>query len=139
MRVNGEGTISEVKYDGIADRAQLTPGQKLIGVNGEVFSTDALRQAIDDAKGTSKPIALMVQDDTHLTTINLDYHDGQRFPSLQRIESTTDYLDEITKPLAALQAPVARQSPNLLTPEEIYSQLKAVQESRQRAQYTSSQ
>jgi predicted metalloprotease with PDZ domain len=101
MRVGGDGTVGDIKYDGIADRAGLTPGFKIIGVNGAVFSPDALRQALDDSKGNTKPIRLIVQNDTVLSTVDLDYHDGQRYPSLQRVDGTTDYLDEITKPLAA--------------------------------------
>jgi predicted metalloprotease with PDZ domain len=103
MRVGADGTVAEVKYDGVADKAGLTPGLKIFGVNGEVFSPDALRQALDDSKGNAKPIHLMVQDDTKLSTVDIDYHDGQRYPSLQRVEGTTDYLDEITKPLVPLK------------------------------------
>jgi predicted metalloprotease with PDZ domain len=104
MRVTGEGVINEVKYDGIADKAGLTQGFKIIGVNGEVFSADALRQALDDSKGNTKPIRLTIQDETKLVEVNLDYHDGQRYPSLVRVEGTTDYLDEITQPLVAAPA-----------------------------------
>ena len=104
MRVTGEGVINEVKYDGVADKAGLTQGLKIIGVGNEVFSADALRQALDDSKGNSKPIHLMVQDDSKLSVVDIDYHDGQRYPSLVRVEGTTDYLDEITKPLVAVSA-----------------------------------
>jgi predicted metalloprotease with PDZ domain len=100
FRVTGDGTLAQIKYDSLADRAQLTSGQKIVGVNGEVYSGDALLKAIDDAKGAAKPIQLLIQDETKLTMVNLDYHDGQRYPSLQRVEGATDYLDEITKPLA---------------------------------------
>ena len=31
---------------------------------------------------------------------NIDYHDGERYPSLVRVDGTPDYLDDITKPLA---------------------------------------
>jgi predicted metalloprotease with PDZ domain len=99
MRIGADGTIGEIKYDGVADKAGLTFGLKVIGVNGEVFSADALRQALDDSKGNTKPIHLLIQDENKLTDVNLDYHDGQRYPSLVRVEGTTDYLDEITKPL----------------------------------------
>jgi predicted metalloprotease with PDZ domain len=101
FRVNGEGTINQVMYNSISDKAQLAPGLKIIGVDGEVYSADSLRQAIDDAKGTTKPISLLIQDANKLLTVTLDYHDGERYPSLQRVEGTTDYLDEITKPIAA--------------------------------------
>jgi len=104
MRVTSEGVVNEVKYDGVADKAGLTQGFKIIGVNGEVFSADSLRQALDDSKGNTKPIRLTIQDETKLTEVNLDYHDGQRYPSLVRVEGTTDYLDEITKPLVAVPA-----------------------------------
>ena len=101
FRLTGDGTITQVKYDGIADRAQLTAGQKIVGVNGGVYSSDALRQAIGDAKGTTKAVSLLIQDEDKLVTVNLDYHDGERYPTLQKVDGTTDYLDEITKPLAA--------------------------------------
>ena len=101
LRVTGDGTINEVKYDGVADKAALTPGEKIVGVNGEVFSPDSLRQALDDAKGNTTPIHLIVQDGTALNIVDLNYHDGERYPSLQRVDGTTDYLDEITKPLSA--------------------------------------
>ncbi len=104
MRITGDGTVGELKYDGVADKAGLTSGLKVIGVNGEVFSADALRQALDDSKGNAKPIRLLVQDETKLSEINIDYHDGQRYPSLVRVEGTTDYLDEITKPLVPVAA-----------------------------------
>ena len=100
MRVSADGTIGEVRYDGLADKTGLTSGDKLIGVNGEVFSGDSMRQAIDDAKGNTNPIHLIVQDGTQLKMIDLNYHDGQRYPALQRVDGTTDYLDEITKPLS---------------------------------------
>jgi hypothetical protein len=40
-----------------------------------------------------------VQNDTHVRTVAIDYHDGERYPHLERIDGTPDYLDEITKPL----------------------------------------
>ncbi len=100
VRISAEGVIGDVRYDGVGDRAQLTAGQKIVGVNGQVFSGDALRQAIDDAKGSAKAIHLIVQKDTRLDTVDLEYHDGQRYPSLKRIDGAPDLLDEITRPLS---------------------------------------
>jgi predicted metalloprotease with PDZ domain len=99
FRLMGDGTIADVRWNGPADKAKLFPGQKIIAVNGNVFSGDALRSAIKDAKGKSEPIHLIVQGDTFVTTADLDYHDGERFPSLVRVDGTPDYLDDITKPL----------------------------------------
>jgi predicted metalloprotease with PDZ domain len=99
MRVNGEGNIADVRWNGPADKAKLFPGQKIIAVNGNIFSADALKSAIKQAKGNSEPIHLILQGDTFVTTANIDYHDGERYPSLVRVDGTPDYLDDITKPL----------------------------------------
>jgi predicted metalloprotease with PDZ domain len=99
LRINGEGVISDVRWNGPADKAKLFPGQKIIAVNGNVFSGDALRTAIKEAKGKTEPIHLILQGDTFVTTTDLDYHEGERYPSLVRVDGTPDYLDDITKPL----------------------------------------
>jgi predicted metalloprotease with PDZ domain len=100
FRVAGDGTVGDVRWNGPADKAQLAPGMKIIGVNGQLFSGDALKQAIDDAKGTSKPIHLITAQESDLGTVDIDYHDGQRYPALKRMEGQADLLDEITKPLS---------------------------------------
>ncbi len=99
LRINGEGVISDVRWNGPADKAKLFPGQKIIAINGNVFSGDALKAAIKQAKGGTEPIHLVLQSETFVTTADLDYHDGERYPSLVRVDGTPDYLDDITKPL----------------------------------------
>ncbi len=99
LRVTGDGNIADVRWNGPADKAKLFPGQKIIAVNGNIFSGDALKDAIKDAKGKTEPIHLILQGDTFVTTADLDYHDGERYPSLVRVDGTPDYLDDITKPL----------------------------------------
>ena len=99
LRVNGEGNVTDVRWNGPADKSKLFPGEKIIAVNGNIFSGDALRAAIKDAKGKSEPIHLILQGDTFVTNADLDYHEGERFPSLVRVDGTPDYLDDITKPL----------------------------------------
>ena len=99
IRCSADGTISDVMWGGPADRAKVTPGQKIFAVNGHVFSGDTLKAAIRDAKGKTEPIHFIVQTNSFVSLVDLDYHDGERYPSLQRIDGTSDYLDEITKPL----------------------------------------
>jgi predicted metalloprotease with PDZ domain len=103
IRVSGEGVISDVRMQGPADKAKLAPGQKIIAVNGVVYSSDALKAALQQAKGKTEPIHLILQSDTFVTLADIDYHDGERYPSLVRIEGTTDYLDDITKPLTTTE------------------------------------
>jgi predicted metalloprotease with PDZ domain len=99
IRVGAEGTISDVRWNGPADKAKLAPGQKIYAVNGVVFTGDGLKAAIRAAKGKTEPIHLIVQTDSFVSLVELDYHDGERYPVLVRADGTTDYLDEITKPL----------------------------------------
>ncbi len=101
LRVGNDGAISDVRWGGAADKAQLAPGEKIIAVDGQIFSADALRAAIRAAKDTSEPIHLIVQADAYVYLMNIDYHDGERYPVLQRVEGTPDYLDDITEPLTA--------------------------------------
>ncbi len=98
LQVNGEGNIFDVLWNGPADKSGLAPGEKIIAVNGQIFSPDRLRDAIRDAKGNAEPIKLIVQADTYIHNAQIDYHDGERYPVLERIEGTPDFLDDITKP-----------------------------------------
>ena len=98
LRINGEGQIRDVRWNGPADKAQLAPGYKILGINGESFSNDALKTAIRSAKTSKDPIHLIVQADRFLHSIDLDYHDGERYPVLERVEGKAALLDEITKP-----------------------------------------
>jgi len=52
-----------------------------------------------EAKGKTEPIHLILQSDTFVTLADIDYHDGERYPTLVRVEGTPAYLDDITKPL----------------------------------------
>jgi predicted metalloprotease with PDZ domain len=110
IRAMADGTISDVRWNGPADKAKVFPGQKIIAVNGNIFSGDALRTAIKDAKGKTEPIHLILQGDTFVTTADIDYHDGERFPSLVRVDATPDYLDDITKPLTTPEKAPAERS-----------------------------
>ena len=57
------------------------------------------KAAIRGAKGETEPIHLIVQADSFVSNAEIDYHDGERYPVLERVEGTPDYLDDMTKPL----------------------------------------
>jgi predicted metalloprotease with PDZ domain len=99
LRIGADGGIGDVRWNGPADKARLAPGEKIMAVNGQIFSGDALKAAIRSAKGNSEPIHLIVQADSFVSTVDLDYHDGERYPALERVDGTPAYLDDITKPL----------------------------------------
>ena len=99
IRVTADGTITDVLWNGLADKAKLSPGQKIYAVNSTIFSADALKTAIRDAKGKPEPIHLIVQTGNQVSAVDLDYHLGERYPILTRIDNTPDLLTDITKPL----------------------------------------
>jgi predicted metalloprotease with PDZ domain len=99
IRVGSDGTISDVRWNGPVDKANIGPGAKILAVNGNIFSADALKRAIKDAKGNTNAIHLILQNDTFVSLADIDYHDGERYPVLERIPNTPAYLDDITTPL----------------------------------------
>lgn len=99
LRLTRDGVIADVLWNGPADKAGLAPGQKIMAINGQLFSVEVLKQAIHDSKTATEPIHLILQSDTYVSNANIDYHGGERYPSLQRIEGTPDLLDDITTPL----------------------------------------
>ena len=98
MRMNNMGQISDVRWNGPSDKARLAPGSKILAVNGHIFSAEALKAAIKQAKGNTEPIHLIVQSNTFVTPYEIDYHDGERYPAIERIAGTPAYLDDITTP-----------------------------------------
>jgi predicted metalloprotease with PDZ domain len=104
LMVRENGTISDVRMDSLAYQADLGPGTKLIAVNRHAYSADVWKQALRDAKGTTNPIELIVSTDNEFRIVSLNYHDGEKYPRLERVEGTPDLLDEILKPLAAGKA-----------------------------------
>src|SRR6185436_11284377 len=97
--LNREATLTSVLWDGPAFKAGLTVGDKIIAVNGIAYETDRLKEAITAAKGSKEPISLIVKDGDHYRTVAVDYHDGLRYPRLQRVAGKPDLLSEIYKPL----------------------------------------
>ena len=92
------GDITDVLWDGPAFKAGLSPGMKLIAVNGKEFSSDSIKDAVTEAaKDKSKPVELLVKNFDQYQTLRIDYHDGLKYPHLERIEGKPDRLSELLK------------------------------------------
>jgi predicted metalloprotease with PDZ domain len=102
--LSATGEIYDVRMDSPAYQAGLGPGTKLVAVNGHGYTSDVLKQAIRAAKGTAVPIELIVSNDNEFRTVRLNYHDGEKYPRLERVQGTPDLLDDILKPLAPTKA-----------------------------------
>jgi len=99
IKVNEEGVIGDAIPGTTGYAAGLGPGMKLVGVNGRAYSLEALREAIRNAKGSAAPIELLAQNGGSLQTYSINYHDGERFPHLERDSSQPDVITQIIKPL----------------------------------------
>lgn len=99
LALQTDGVIAEVVLDGIADRAGLAKGMKVIGVNDRVFSAEALETALTDGD-SREHIDLMIQDEDRLRTVPLCYSDGPKRLSLTRNPDAPDLLAAILKPRA---------------------------------------
>jgi hypothetical protein len=73
---------------------------KLIGVNGRKYSKDVMRTVIHASLTNQQPIALLVENGEYYSTLQVNYHGGNRYPHLVRNEGQPDLLGEIIKPLA---------------------------------------
>lgn len=98
------GNISDVIIDSPAYKAGLAPGFTVVAVNGRAFQPALLRTAIADAKGHGPAIELIVANTGYYKVIRLDYHDGERYPQLERVQGTPAYLDDIIAPMISTKA-----------------------------------
>ncbi len=79
-----EGKVVSTLWGSVAFNAGLVPGAQVIAVNGEGYDADTIKAAITAAKGTDKPIVLIIKRDNRYTTVTLAYHEGLRYPWLER-------------------------------------------------------
>jgi predicted metalloprotease with PDZ domain len=90
-----EGNILQVIWDSPAFKANLTEGGQVLAVNGSAYSVEVLKDAIRSAKGTKLPIQLIVKTEDRFSVVEIDYHDGLRYPHLERDEAVEARLDAI--------------------------------------------
>jgi predicted metalloprotease with PDZ domain len=93
--VNRDGRLTSVLWNGKAYQQGLAVGMSVLAVNGRTFDGDRLKEAITAARTAKDPISLIIRDGDHFRTVQIDYHDGLRYPHLQRIEGTADRLGDI--------------------------------------------
>jgi hypothetical protein len=55
---------------------------------------------VRDGKGSGPALELIVENTGFYKVIKLHYHEGERYPLLERVSSVPDRLDDILKPEA---------------------------------------
>jgi len=99
LHVKGDGTVIDAIPGMPAFEAGISPYLKIVAVNGRQFSVDELKRAVHDSKSNSAPIKLSALNANTLESHEIQYHDGNRYPHLVRVEGAPDYLDEALKSL----------------------------------------
>jgi len=92
------GLIRDVVMGSPAQKAGISPGMRLLAVDGRKWSPEILREAIRTAEDDDQPIDLLIANGEFYTTLHIDYHQGERYPQLQRVSSRPDLISEIIRP-----------------------------------------
>jgi predicted metalloprotease with PDZ domain len=95
---DSHGGLDNVWWDSPAFKAGITPDMQLQAVNDQKYTPALLREAILDAEKSKEPIKLLLKRGDEFVAVSLDYHDGMRYPHLERVETTPDRLDAILAP-----------------------------------------
>jgi predicted metalloprotease with PDZ domain len=96
MDVKKDGTIEDVWPGTPAYDAGLGPLMTLLAVDGNMYSADALNESI--AHPRSGKISVLVRNFNSVESHEMQYAGGVRYPHLEPIPGTHDYLTEILAP-----------------------------------------
>ncbi len=99
LAVGRDGQLTGVQWEGPAFKSGLTADTQLIAVNGLTYSGDILKAAVKAAKGTNQPIELLVKANNHFRTVRIDWHEGLKYPHLEKVGTGPGSLDAILEPL----------------------------------------
>lgn len=98
LSVGKGGAIGAVTWDSPAFNAGLDLGDTIVAVDGREYSDDRLKDAVKAAKGGKDPIKLLIRSGTRYREIAIDYHDGLRYPRLEKTGSGEGGLDRLLAP-----------------------------------------
>ena len=93
-----DGTIDDIVVGSPAWEAGLGPGMKLVAVGGRAWAPEAVPTAVQAAKTSTAPITIAALHGDVLKTFQVNYHEGERYPHLERDASKPDLLAAILAP-----------------------------------------
>jgi predicted metalloprotease with PDZ domain len=92
------GAITDVLWDGPVFKAGIVPGMQVIAVNGFAYDSDRLKSAVREAFGAGPGFDLLIKKGIAYRTVRIDYHEGLRYPHLERLANEPARLDDILAP-----------------------------------------
>ncbi len=99
--VNDDQTLSDIIPGTPADKAGLSPGDKVIAVNDRKWSKEELRDALELTAHGGSSVSLLIERGDAYRRVELSYSGGAREPHLERVQGTPDLLSAIAKPRVA--------------------------------------
>jgi hypothetical protein len=72
---------------------------KIVAVNGRAYTDALMHDAIRNSKTAQAPVELIVENTAYFRDVKIDYHGGERYPHLERVESKPDLLNQILQPM----------------------------------------
>jgi predicted metalloprotease with PDZ domain len=98
VTLDKEGKVTATQWGSPAFNAGIVNAAQIVAVNGEAYSADRIKAAITAAKGGSEPIQLLIKRGDRYLTVPVDYHDGLRWPWLERVGERETGLDRLLAP-----------------------------------------
>ena len=100
IEVKDDGTIGDVAYAGLAEKAGIAPATKIIAVNNRQFTPTILREAVQSTAAGPKTIELLIKNGEYYSVHRIEYQGGEKYPHLTRDATKPDLLSKIIEPLA---------------------------------------
>ncbi len=97
LLLGDKGGVGDSVFFMPAYQAGIMPGMTIVAVNGRKYSADVLHDALKEAKNSSVPIQLLVENAEYYRTVAVNYHDGDRYPHLVRETGKPDYLVDMIR------------------------------------------
>ncbi len=92
-----EGRVRDVLPGSPAAKAGITPGATIVAMNGRRYTKDLAKIAVRETKNATEPMQIIYSTGEFVNTASVDYRGGLRYPHLERIPNTPDWLGEMGK------------------------------------------
>jgi predicted metalloprotease with PDZ domain len=99
LTLKEDGYITDVIPGSPADKAGMGAAMKLIAVNSRRWTPEIVREAVKSAQKDPAPIQLLIENEEYFKTCEVDYHEGEKYPQLERDPTKPDLLSQILSPL----------------------------------------
>lgn len=95
--LNKDDKIDDAVVGSASYKAGIGPGMTLIAVNGHKYDSTVLYDAIKAAQTSTDPLEFLVRNGDYYRTFKVDYHEGNKYPHLERDPGKPDVLSDIIR------------------------------------------